>query len=48
MATAVLMSNQKLLTFCKGMKKGFSCHYLKVVISHFFYSEFMAFAFSMK
>gem|GEM_PF-4105799 len=30
------------------MKKGFPCHYLKVVILHFFYSEFMAFAFSMK
>ena len=48
MATAVLMSNQKILTFLQRYEKGFSCHYLKVVISHFFYSEFMAFAFSMK
>ena len=48
MATAVLMSNQKLLTFLRRYEKRVSCHYLKVVILHFFYSEFMAFAFSMK
>ena len=48
MATAVLMSNQKLLTFLQRYEKRVFVSLLKVVISHFFYSEFMAFAFSMK
>ena len=48
MATAVLMSNQKLLTFLQRHEKRVFVSLPKSSDLHFFYSEFMAFAFSMK